>query len=61
MDITSTFYQEIEKFYNEDPSNISTDFYWFDKKSLKLFKKTRNDNGTITISIPDELKNLVNE
>ena len=61
MDMTSTFYHEIEKFYNEDPSNISTDLYWFDKKSLKLFNKTRNDNDTITISMPDELKKNVNE
>jgi len=61
MDLTSTLYLEMEKFYNEDPSNISMDFYWFDKKSLKLFNKTWNDNGTITISMPDELKKLVNE
>lgn len=61
MDMTSTFYQEIEKFYNEDPSNISTNFYWFDKESMKLFNKTWNDNGTITISMPDELKKIVNE
>ncbi len=61
MDLTSTLYQEMEKFYNEDPSNISMDFYWFDKKSLRLFNKTLNDNGTITISMPDELKKIVNE
>lgn len=61
MDMTSTFYHEIEKFYNEDPNNISTNFYWFDKESMKLFNKTWNDNGTITISMPDELKKIVNE
>ncbi len=61
MDLTSTLYQEMEKFYNEDPSNISMDFYWFDKKRLRLFNKTLNDNGTITISMPDELKKIVNE
>lgn len=61
MDLTSTLYNEMERFYNEDPSNISMDLYWFDKKVLKLFNKTWNDNGTITISMPDELKKIVNE
>jgi hypothetical protein len=60
MDLTTSLYHEMEHFYNEDPGNISLDFYWFNKKEFQRFDKTWNGDGSITISMPVELKKLIN-
>jgi hypothetical protein len=60
MDLTTTLYHEMEKFYNEDSSNISMDFYWYDRKGFKKFDSVWNDDGTITISMPKDLKTMIN-
>jgi len=61
MDLTTTLYHEMEKFYNEDPSNISMDFYWYDKNEFKKFDRLWNDDGSLTISMPVDLKDILSD
>ena len=60
MDLTTSLYHEMEKFYDEDPGNISMDFYWYDNKGFQMFDSIWNDDGTLTISMPEDLKILFN-
>lgn len=60
MDLTTSLYHEMEKFYNEDPGNISMDFYWYDNKGFQMFDRNWNDDGSLTISMPTELKIKIN-
>ena len=61
LDLTAILYPEIEKFYNEDPGNISLDFYWFYQGRFDIFKKEYHDNKQVTISLPEKLELLYNE
>lgn len=59
LDVVATIYPTIEKFFNEDPGNLTLDFYWFYMGQFQLFEKTQNKDGTVTINIPKELKKLL--
>ncbi|NJO90067.1 MAG: hypothetical protein HC831_14815 [Chloroflexia bacterium] len=56
MSLTTSLYSEMEKIYNEDPGNISLDFYWYNKKEFIGFDKMWHDDGTVTIAMPEDLK-----
>lgn len=50
----------IEKFYNEDPGNVTTNFYWNYDDKIQIFPTEQSENG-ILISLPKDLINLINE
>ena len=58
LDLVITLYPTVENFFNEDPSNVTLDFYWFFNDFYYVFKKEVNEDGTITIGLPKELKEL---
>jgi len=60
MDLTTSLYHEMEKFYNEDPGNISMDFYWYDNNGFQTFDRIWNDDGSLTISMPADLEIKIN-
>ena len=60
LDLIEILHPEIGKFYNEDPGNISTGFYWFYQGTFHMFGKTLNDDNTLTIKMPDRLNELYN-
>lgn len=60
LDLTEILHPEIEKFYHEDPGNISLDFYWFYKGQFDIFKKEYHDNQQVTITLPKKLEQLYN-
>ena len=61
IDLVATIYPTVEEFYNEDTGNINTEFYWFYGNEFQIFPKTQNEDGTITISLPNELSILLNQ
>jgi len=61
LDLTEILHLEIEKFYYEDPGNISLDFYWFYNGQFDIFKKEYHDNHQVTITLPKKLAELYNE
>lgn len=61
MDLTEILHPEIEKFYHEDPGNISLDFYWFYKGQFEIFKKEYHDNQQVTITLPKNLNDYTME
>jgi hypothetical protein len=50
----------IEKFYNEDPGNVTTNFYWYYNDKIQIFPLEQSENGLL-ISLPKDLINLINE
>ncbi|MES2765532.1 MAG: hypothetical protein V4642_06685 [Bacteroidota bacterium] len=50
----------IEKFYNEDPGNITTNFYWLYNGKFQIFPSENQANQTI-IRLPQDLINLLNK
>jgi hypothetical protein len=61
LDVIVTIYPSIEQFFNEDPGNITLDFYWYYNGQYQIFEKEPNDDGTITINNPKKLTELFNE
>ncbi len=61
MDLTTSLYHEMEKFYNEDPGSITMDFYWYNNNLFQRFDKIWNDDGSLTISMPIDLKIKMND
>ena len=61
LDVISTIYSTIEQFFNEDPGNITLDFYWYFEGQFQLFNKTLNEDGSISISKPKKLNDLLDE
>jgi hypothetical protein len=61
LDVIVTIYPTVEKFFNEDPCNITLDFYWYYNGKYEKFEKEPNDDGTITIKNPKKLAELLNE
>lgn len=49
----------IEQFYNEDPGNITTNFYWFYNDNIQVFPLGKDRNGNF-IRLPDDLIKLLN-
>lgn len=60
MNLTTPLFKEMEKFYYEDPGNISMDFYWYDKNKFEKFDVESNDDGSITLIMPSDLKKILN-
>jgi hypothetical protein len=50
----------IEKIYNEDPGNVTTNFYWCYDDNIQIFPTEQSDNGLL-ISLPKDLIKLINE
>jgi hypothetical protein len=61
LDVIVTIYPTIEQFFNEDPGNITLDFYWFYQGKFEIFEKTPNEDGSVTIQNPDKLNELLKE
>lgn len=60
LDVIVTTYPTIEQFFNEDPGNITLDYYWYYQGQFEIFGKTANEDGTVTIHNPNELTKLFN-
>lgn len=60
LDVIVTIYPTIEQFFNEDPGNITLDFYWYFNGQYEIFEKRPDGNG-ITINNPERLTKLLNE
>lgn len=50
----------IEKFYNEDPGNVTTNFYWYYNDEIQIFPTEQSENG-LFISMPKDLIKLLNK
>lgn len=50
----------IEKFYNEDPGNITTNFYWYYDDKFQIFPTEQSENGLL-ISLPKDLIKQINK
>lgn len=50
----------IEQFYNEDPGNITTNFYWYHNDEIQIFPTEQSEKGLL-ISMPKDLIKLLNE
>jgi uncharacterized protein YtpQ (UPF0354 family) len=61
LDVIVATYPTIEQFFNEDPGNITLNFYWYYQGQFEIFEKTANEDGTVTINNPNELTELFNE
>jgi len=61
LDVIVTIYPTVEQFFNEDPGNITLDFYWYFNGQYQIFEKEPNDDGTITINNPKKLTELLNK
>lgn len=60
LDVIVTIYPAVEQCFDEDPGNISLDFFWYFNGQYEYFKKEINDDGTISISTPKNLAKLLN-
>jgi hypothetical protein len=56
MDVIVALADVTKKFYDEDPGNITMDFYWFHDGKFDIFPNEPADNGYVTIDWPTELK-----
>jgi hypothetical protein len=45
-----------KKFYDEDPGNITMDFYWYHNGKFHIFPNEPEGDGYVTIDLPIELK-----
>lgn len=50
----------IEIIYNEDPGNITTNFYWYYDNKMQILPTEQSENGLL-ISLPKDLIKLINE
>ncbi len=50
----------IEKFYNVDPGNVTTNFYWYYNDEIQIFPTEQSEKG-LFISMPKDLIKLLNE
>lgn len=58
LELPKILQPEVEKFYNEDPGNISLDYYWYYQGKFYLFNKKFLANQQYTISLPEKLELL---
>ncbi|MEO7990026.1 MAG: hypothetical protein ABI663_10820 [Chryseolinea sp.] len=56
MEVIVALAELTKKFYDEDPGNITMDFYWFHHGKFDIFPNEPADNGYVTIDWPTELK-----
>lgn len=61
LDVIVTIYPTVEQIFNEEPSNISLDFYWYYQGKYEVFEKMPNDDGSVNINCPRQLVDLLNE
>ena len=61
LDLAAVLHPAVEKFYHEDPGNISRDFYWFYEGEYHLFDKVAKDNETVVIRMPEKLEWLLGQ
>jgi hypothetical protein len=61
LDLVSILYPLIENFYNEDPGNISLDFYWYKDNQFEIFPKQPAENNLMTIHLPEKLKSILED
>lgn len=61
LDVIVTIYPTVEQIFNEEPSNISLDFYWYYQGKYEVFEKLPNDDGSVNINCPRQLVDLLNE
>ncbi len=61
LDVIVTTYPTIEQFFNEDPGNITLDYYWYYQGQFDIFEKTANEEQTVTINSPNRLTKLFTE
>jgi len=60
LDVIVTIYPAVEQCFDEDPGNITLDFFWYFNGQYECFKKETNDDGTMNISKPKNLAGLLN-
>ena len=60
LDVIVTIYPTVEQCFDEDPGNITLDFFWYFNGNYECYKKKKNDDGTMSISTPKKLAKLLN-
>ncbi|MGJ1322459.1 MULTISPECIES: hypothetical protein [Sphingobacterium] len=60
LDVIVTIYPTVEQCFDEDPGNITLDFFWYFNGNYECFIKEKNDDGTMSISTPKKLAKLLN-
>jgi hypothetical protein len=56
MEVIVELAEMTKKFYDEDPGNITMDFFWYHDGKFDIFPNEPADNGYVTIDWPTELK-----
>jgi hypothetical protein len=59
VDVVNQLAETTEKFYNEEPGNLSMDFFWNYDGKFEMFPSVRNGDA-LTIECPPELKRKIN-
>lgn len=54
LELVKAMIPTVENFYNEDPGNITTNFYWYYNKVIQQFPYYQ-EGGSWSIAIPNEL------
>lgn len=58
--VIEAIFPEVDKFYNEDPGTITTDFYWYYEGLFEVFPTNTNEDHSISIRLPKTLDDLFN-
>lgn len=51
--------ETIVKFFDEDPGNITTNYYWYYNGKFTKFSSTKSDDGFKVLDYPKELESLI--
>ncbi|MBS1684843.1 MAG: hypothetical protein JSS76_08820 [Bacteroidetes bacterium] len=60
LDVVVELLPTVEKFYYEDPGQITNNFYWSYNGTVLVLPMVRTGETTATITLPDELISLLN-
>lgn len=60
MNLIEEIHPMIIKFYDEDPSNITTNLYWYYNEEITLFPIEQDEKGSF-ITLPDQLFEMFKE
>ena len=54
LDLIEILRPEVDKFYQEDPGNITLNYYWLYNNEFQIFPTEESSDGTI-VKLPKEL------
>ena len=58
LDLIEILNPLVQKFYNEDPGNVSTNYYWYYQDQIQIFPTEKTDKSML-IKLPLDLAHLL--